>query len=178
MGQYYYVYTKRNGKEKVYNRTVDGEYTMAKLMEHSWWLNPFVNTICYKIHNKPTQIAWVGDYVEPDEFEPLDRVWGDKAKTYGVTEAQVVLHRKYLVNHTQKQYVDCSDYYKRCVIEDGWCIHPLPILTVIGNGRGGGDYRAKYGKEYVGVWANDEISVENVKPDGYEEIKPTFREDW
>lgn len=178
MGQYYMVYTKRNGREKVYDRFVDNQYTMAKLMEHSWWRNPFVNTMCYKIHHKPTQVAWVGDYVEKEEFEPYERVWGDDAKSYGVTEAQVVLDEKYLVNHTKKEYVDCNAYYERSVTKDKWCVHPLPLLTVIGNGRGGGDYRSENGKEFVGTWCNDLISVEEEEPKTYKEISPTFKEEW
>ena len=30
--------------------------------------------------------------------------------------------------------LDGNSYYKRCVFDGGWCIHPLPLLTVIGNG--------------------------------------------
>lgn len=42
MGQYYYAVIEINEQKVVYDRKVDGEYTPAKLTEHSWWLNPFV----------------------------------------------------------------------------------------------------------------------------------------
>lgn len=57
----------------------------------------------------------------------------------------------------------------------GWRIHPLPLLTAIGNGLGGGDY---YGinTDDVGTWAWNEISVEDEPPVEYTEVKYTFRE--
>ena len=53
MGQYYNILMKEENKNTVvYNRDliVNGkkEYTFAKLMEHSWWLNPMVNAITEK----------------------------------------------------------------------------------------------------------------------------------
>ena len=177
MGQYYRVYLERNGKAKVFNGFVDGEYTMAKLMEHSWWDNYFVNTICHEIHHNPARIAWVGDYAE--EFEFYNKVW--KSNGFGVKEAQVVLGGKFLVNHTKKEYINCTTYYDRSsekYFGDNYdCIHPLPLLTVIGNGRGGGDYRG-INMEYVGRWCMDAISIENNQPEEYTEISPTFIERW
>jgi hypothetical protein len=53
---------------------------------------------------------------------------------------------------------------------DGWRIHPLPLLTCEGNGRGGGDYRGE--SDLVGRWSRDLISVEPVlaELEGYKEI--------
>ena len=53
MGQYYKVITRRNGKDKMYNRDVNGEYTVAKIMEHSWWLNDFCRAFAETIVDKP-----------------------------------------------------------------------------------------------------------------------------
>ena len=62
---------------------------------------------------------------------------------------------RYIVNHTKKEYVD-----KDIVPEDkeGWKVHPLPLLTCEGNGRGGGDYRLW--NEFIGYWSRDKISIE------------------
>ena len=40
MGQYFMpILGNAFGTDcKVFNRSVDGEYTFAKLMEHSWWV--------------------------------------------------------------------------------------------------------------------------------------------
>ena len=100
MGQYYKVIVRRNGKDKVYNRDVDGNYTMAKLMEHSWWLNPMVNAITEKIYyaDKPVQVIWMGDYAtdfiqKGETFNGLTyndickyhkRCWGEKSKKKAV----------------------------------------------------------------------------------------------
>lgn len=175
MGQYYRVITEdsviNNHKRTVYNRDVDGEYTMAKLMEHSWWENPFVNTICTEIYQSPKKVAWVGDYA--NEFELFDEVWDSEG--VGVKENQTKLNGKYLCNHTLGEYVDCNDYYAHA-LRDGWCVHPLPILTCIGNGGGGGDYYSKADRDLVGRWNWHIVSVENSAPDGYEKLECCFVE--
>ena len=75
---------------------------------------------------------------------------------------------KYLINHDKKQFVDKSKSPKD---SDGWQIHPLPLLTCEGNGRGGGDYRGE--SPLIGMWARNKISVATKKsdiPKGFEEI--------
>ena len=74
MGQYYRaIIQKQNGITTAYNRYLirDGkeEYTFAKLMEHSWWYNEFVNAVCLEIYKeqKPVRIAWVGDCADDVE---------------------------------------------------------------------------------------------------------------
>jgi hypothetical protein len=79
---------------------------------------------------------------------------------------------KYLVNHTKKEFVDKS----KVPNVDGWRAHPLPLLTCEGNEEGNGDYYSEDGKEFIGVWSRDLISVESIKPKGYTEIKPDFKE--
>ena len=181
MGQYYKVLVRKDkdSKWQLFNRSVDGEYTMAKLTEHSWWYNPFVNTICHMIHFKPKQVAWVGDYADDisakgiDTRELHEKAWG-KANGRSVTEAQISLFGKYLVNHDKKEYVDCTEYYDNSVTEGDWCLHPLPILTAVGNGQGGGDYHGR-SMDMVGRWTCDRISVENAAPkEGYRSILPVF----
>ena len=64
MGQYYYAVIEINEQKVVYDRKVDGEYTPAKLTEHSWWRNPFVCSLTKLLYENltPCRIAWVGDY--------------------------------------------------------------------------------------------------------------------
>ena len=47
-------------------------------------------------------------------------------------------------------------------------IHPLPLLTVEGNGRGGGDLGQP--PSWVGSWSRDVISVEEGVPEGFEQL--------
>jgi hypothetical protein len=48
-------------------------------------------------------------------------------------------------------------------------MHPLPILTCEGNGRGGGDFHK--GDPLVGKWARNRVTVANRKPKGYTELE-------
>lgn len=172
MGQYYRVVLKQNGKTVVYNRDVDGKYTMAKLMEHSWWENPLLKAIGKKLYKKKGRLAWVGDYAEDAELEKIhmkvEDVWGSEdreVKGQGLRSVSFMFDNKYLCNHTKKKYIDLKAYYTECV-NDGWCINPLSLLCAIGNGKGGGDYRG-IGDNLVGDWAWDEISIEDTSPDDY-----------
>lgn len=173
MGQYYNVYYLDENGVTVYDRSVDGEYTMAKLTEHSWWRNPFMSAMCKKIYHHPAEIAWVGDY---SDFEHYEEVWGENAKLQGVHESDFTLDGKYLVNHSKKEYLDGTKYFVECAEKEDdenneevkWCLHPLSLLTATGNGRGGGDYHG-INKNFVGIWCMDELSIEDHIPSGYEE---------
>ena len=86
-----------------------------------------------------------------------------------------------MINHTKKEYVDTA----KCPVTDTWTdpqtkiehefkVHPLPLLTCEGNGRGGGDFRVE--NKYTGTWARDVISVSNKAPKNFVEINPDFKE--
>ena len=176
MGQYYTpMIEDKNGERTIFSRQIAGsnDYNSAKLTEHSWWENPFVNTVCTMIYKTPHKVAWVGDYA--DEFE-LYKEAMDSDKEVDVVENQTELDGKYLVNHTKKEYINCDNYKTKAITEDGWCIHPLPLLTCVGNGKGGGDYFSAVGAESVGSWCWDIVSVEDKIPDGYEELDSYFKE--
>jgi hypothetical protein len=75
------------------------------------------------------------------------------------------LTAKYLVNHDKKEFVNKTKTPKD---GNGWKIHPLPLLTCEGNGRGGGDFHINTEKkqgnvELIGTWARDRISVVSTK---------------
>ncbi len=200
MGQYYRAMVKKqNGRIVVYNRDVirDGkpQYMVAKLTEHSWWLNDFVNAVCLDLYNskETRRIAWIGDYASTyldcndlKQFNGLNkqkinrmtkRCWD--CKGIAVPATDFTLDGLFLVNHTKKRYIDCSEYYKHNVTSDEWCIHPLPILTCIGNGLGGGDFNSPTDdstEDYIGAWTWDEISIADKSTNGYIEIAPVFKE--
>lgn len=166
--------------EIAYNREVDGKYTMAKLTEHSWWYNPFVSSITKLLYKNPCKVAWIGDYSKTECTEEINPIlfefaWGDEVEKHSIHQDEMYLDGKYLVNHTIEAYLDCDKYKARCNNND-WILHPLPLLTAVGNGLGGGDY---YGvnKDQVGGWAWCTISVEDDIPVGYKELEYIFRED-
>ena len=204
MGQYFRAITQNENGTKVYNRYViengQREYMVAKLTEHSWISNAFVEAVCKDIYEyaKPTRVSWVGDYA--DEFLSCEGI-----ETFnGLNQEQIedLVHKcwdvdgedveipnftikgKYLINHTKQIYLDCEAYYKRSVVRQydlDWCLHPLPLLTCIGNGLGGGDYRSPSGDstfDEVGAWTWDEITIEDYAPKGYTETEITFKESY
>lgn len=180
MGQYYNVVIKNKNTIIAYNREVDGKYTMAKLTEHSWWYNPFVSSITKLLYKNPCQVAWIGDYSQTEYTEEINPIlfefaWGDEVEKHSIHQDEMYLDGKYLVNHTIEAYLDCDKYKARCNNND-WILHPLSLLTAVGNGLGGGDY---YGinKDQIGGWAWHTISVEDDIPVGYEELEYIFKED-
>ena len=181
MGQYFRSVTKQDGIITVYNGDVNNRYTMAKLMEHSWWENDLLKAIGNKFYKKKGQLMWVGDYTDDGELEKLtknevtnDYVWGDN-KGVGIKKSGFAFDNKYLCNHTKKLYVNLKTYYDRSLNDDGWCINPLSLLTAVGNGRGGGDYWG-INQRFVGKWAWDVISIEDTIPEKYKEFPIWFAE--
>jgi hypothetical protein len=176
MGQYYRPVLKVNDTIHIFNRDIDGEYTMAKLTEHSWWPNPMVNAVVSRLYKTKGKLAWVGDYTEDEEL-PEDLVVSDvwETKGEGLTSVDFTLDNKFIVNWDRKEYISANDY-KEDSNSEGWVLHPLPLLTAIGNGRGGGDYKGRnFG--YCGFWTWDTISIEDTIPQGFVEMKITFKED-
>jgi hypothetical protein len=146
-----------------------------KLMEHSYQGNNFVSTFEKQLsrtgeHYK-SRVVWAGDYA--DEEPDLKIIKEGKeydANLYSLCDKKNKIKPKvsetdtyqYILNHTKKEFVDKN---KVPEIKDweGAKIHPLPLLTCEGNGRGGGDFRGDE-KGIVGSWARDVISVEKTNP--------------
>lgn len=130
-------------------------------------------------------------YTEFKQVRETD-AWGGTKKVYKEVEvpsnceAPVVLpttkSHPFLVSHDLKEFVD-----KRKVpaVAYYWtqgrkqAIHPLPLLTSEGNGRGGGDFNTDgYGDRshpsgdfsLIGRWARGHIQVTDTKPEGYAEL--------
>ena len=209
MGQYYRaVVCNKNGRNS-YVFSSDGG---LKLMESNAYFGcAILETVMVWLLGAQRRVAWVGDYASDCEYtNKVKRESWYKKAGWGIGNrsgsckdgiACIDIHdvdytdesftKGYLVNHTKHEFVDLRDYCSR-VGEDnyGWRIHPLPLLTVIGNGLGGGDYRG-CNQHDVGRWAGDVISYVLEKPNTsrygivngrydaleyYSEIKPVFDE--
>ena len=172
MGQYF----KPVSVDKMQSLYSHDYGNLSKLMEHSYIGNDFVKVAEYLLSPKGQwhmhSFVWAGDYAdnEIDKDNNLFMLTEDKElKIKNIPQENI---GNFIVNHTQKQYVDKSI----CPTdEEGWCVHPLPLLTADGNGRGGGDYRLH--NVWVGSWAKDVISVEKEAPEDYTEIVPNFKMD-
>lgn len=178
MGQYYRPVLEQDNKITVYNRDVDGKYTMAKLCEHSWWENPLMSAISEKLYMKKGRLLWCGDYAEDIEILlptglKVSDIWDCDGEEVNYSNFRI--DGLFLCNHDKKQFISMEEYFKNSVDDDGWCLHPLSLLTAVGNQRGGGDY---YGidNDYVGNWFWDLISFEPKQPEDYEKITVTFKD--
>ena len=172
----------------VFDRSVDGKYTLAKLMEHSWWKNSFVNAFSAQIYKCKSRVCWVGDYAdEPDDFKfannsafyvpNYNEVWGDNVNLLTSHHTNFTLDGKFLLNHDRKEYLDLDEYKKLSKDREGWTIHPLPLLTAVGNDRGGGDFHeGNVGYEFVGIWAWQLISIADIVPKNFKPVTIIFKE--
>jgi hypothetical protein len=201
MGQYYKpVFLSENNKPIASVSCYDFG-SGAKLMEHSWMLNPFVRFVENQLMIQAQKIVWAGDYADNEDPKTLSKeeikphvnndseYWNEKKllaegiNLYSLAENVsklthdetipkgkskydynfkkiAPLKAKYLINYDKKEFVDKSKTPKD---NDGWRIHPLPLLTCEGNGRGGGDFRGE--SELIGRWSRDKIGVVTRKAD-------------
>jgi hypothetical protein len=148
-----------------------------KLMEHSYILNPFVNTFEYQLTKNgmfyKSRVVWAGDYADNEQgldinLYRITNDFPDKNLTTKLRNEDIKSTNDYpyIINHSKKLFVDKQKHTS---------IHPLPLLTAEGNGRGGGDYRGSK-IELIGTWARDVLSVEKEKPTDYEELVCNFAE--
>ncbi|MBR6012264.1 MAG: hypothetical protein IK062_00600 [Selenomonadaceae bacterium] len=191
MGQYYRVILGNTiGTAcKVFDRSVDGEYIGAKLMEHSWWKNDFVNAFAEKLYLHKKRVCWVGDYAnEPEDFNfdfevvvnipSYQEVWGENVKLCGVKKSDFTLDNKFLLNYTTKEFIDLNEYKEKSMDKQGWIIHPLPLLTAVGNDRGGGDFhKGNIGFKNVGIWAWNLISISDKVSKSFKKFDLVYKEE-
>ena len=199
MGQYYYPTILREKNKRFYSEEfypLDYDNGL-KLTEHSYCGNHFVETIMAQLLNKPGRLAWLGDYHEvgdfaelnPDLPEIIEKRFNEHYKCFtlpgyeGYCNGKHVRHYskpeevkerqgRFILNHDKKCYIDMAEYEKdnlTCAEGDDWHFHPIPLLTAVGNGRGGGDFSG-IGEEDVGCWAGDLLEVRNARPSGYENV--------
>jgi hypothetical protein len=173
MGQYYKGVILKDNKKTIEASVESWDFNCgSKLMEHSWIENPFVKSFETLIHNKPKRVVWSGDYA--DECKGLKTNVYTRANDVKKVKPEYqlsILDSLFIINHTKKQYVSKLELPS----VDGWRIHPLPLLTCEGNGRGGGDFRKE--SDLVGSWARDVISVSDVEPTNYKKIIFDLKED-
>lgn len=204
MGQYYRpLMIHEDGVEKsAYSHSFDNG---LKLMEHSWIGNNFVNAVLHEIEDNPTRVAWLGDYADSavedgcnlgegfittigDFLAHYNSVWGEYRSIQDIPSdtPQFKLDMDhtdcYLVNATKRCYIDLEKYVKQNSVSglygssETWCINPLPLLTCLGNGMGGGDYRGEIGIGDVGTWAFDKIYITYLRPGNMEAVEYCFKE--
>jgi hypothetical protein len=170
MGQYYRAILLDKEKQNVIGWVSPYQYDSgSKLMEHSWMKNNFVKSFENMIYKNPMPVTWCGDYADAvdgsAEGDNFYSICEDKTNLTPTTELDEH-NSRYIINHDTEEYVDKTTVPTD---KDGWQIHPLPLLTCEGNGRGGGDFRGY--SELVGSWSRNLISVSEELPEGYTELE-------
>lgn len=180
MGQYFraVVLAPKTNKTEIKASFISWDYESGdKQMEHAWRKNPYVMTVeSHFIKGGELYmhaLVWAGDYAgnEPNKDDNLYHLAREMARK-GKCRKLPTTYR-YVVNHTKRQFVD-----KDAVpVNNGWQIHPLPLLTAEGNEDAGGEYHSDYPDHHlIEVWARDIISIEETSPEGYSELKVRFIE--
>lgn len=206
MGQYYNLMIgSKNGKQRKTFMPFEGwgelmEFSWFGEKENT----PLaLGKVLYK---KPHRLATIGDYTSNEDYKFPDislkverpqkkEAWpeadnaGEKVKKLNkVAYYEFCDFDKFLVNHDTKEYLDMKRYIKNAIMEmddrsfSGLMVsraipHPLTLLTVVGNGRGWGDFiKDCKGSEDVGKWAWNLLSYEDVPPKDYKEVHFCFLE--
>jgi hypothetical protein len=134
-------------------------------MEHSYLGTIGVGTFEWELtpegRHHMSRVAWCGDYadVEPGLGKNLHLICNERNDLMIAPTAVTLGDHPFLVNHTKRQFVDKNKVPKGL---GGFQLHPLPLLTCEGNGRGGGDFHGE--SALIGSWARDVISVEKTAP--------------
>jgi hypothetical protein len=165
-------------------------------MEHSYVGNGFVNVVESLIAEGGAwhgdRIVWAGDYADPEKGKTkrfkdhdgtmkthkcnlFDLIDEDIKKEMKLKPEVTNKHYRYIINNDTKEFVDTKKVPLTDVYTDDkgkewpFQIHPLPILTCEGNGRGGGDLHKE--DPLVGAWARQRVTVSNLLPKAHEGFK-------
>ncbi len=172
MGQYYKAISlDAQNFLLAHDHAGNGGFNGVKLMEHSYIGNPLTAAVENLIQEGGAwyghRIVWGGDYADP-EPNTGNEDFPDGYPLYFLITDKLVLPKekqkrngrlRYLINLDKKEFVDM---YKVPKFNDGYRIHPLPLLTCEGNGRGGGDFHK--GDILIGTWARNRVTIQPKKP--------------
>lgn len=186
MGQYYIaILLGHEGEAREFIRCWLESYSFgggAKLMEHAFIGNGFMEAVERLLSPLgpfwKSRLVWAGDYADSEPGYVVETNLHRAAYDEEEEKRQVVSGDYlpedyiYVVNHTKKQYFIKDEVQ---LVNNMFRIHPLPILTAEGNGRGGGDYRGT-NQHLVGSWARNVISVEKEVPKTYQKLICEFSE--
>ena len=151
----------------------------AKLMEHSYVGNSLCKNVAFHMVKTPKRLVWCGDYADEvvgdkNYFDLCDK--STKINSVGGDALDDTLNANTIyINHDKKEWFDLTKQVTPACSDWDGKVHPLPLLTADGNGRGGGDYDGAL-MDMVGRWKGDLIEVSDEVPADYSEIEPWFTE--
>lgn len=196
MGQYYRIavgdltYVRINTMRYVNSENAEEDASVYnKMMEHAYIGNPLTDAATNFLYNSGSEtgkwhkVMWCGDYAHDSEIRSLTEgsvgygdIWrGEPFEEFIFPKCgKFDFSGKYFVNHLRKLYVPFDRAMEENSAGGRWRINPVPILTSLGNGRGGGDYFGS-NMELVGSWCWEPVEVTDCVPKGYSELEATFR---
>ena len=181
MGQYYMASLV---DEKSNIKTLNPhEYDNGmKLMEHSYIGNNYMAAVMNEMNETPYRVYWLGDYADIKDFKNKTHKLYAKDRKKIWEEDRYRVHPEgnwnwgeisYLINIDDKLYIKLKKYNP-----NAWNVHPLSLLTAIGNGKGGGDYFAELNNDKVGEWAGKKLMITKNHPNKkYTEVFFKFKKD-
>jgi hypothetical protein len=155
-------------------------------MEHSYLRNRFVMSVSSLLceeggfwssgsSDPGVCLAWAGDYAD-EEPGSENNLYGASRDCPDLATVGGIRMSKYpfLLNHDKKLFVSIASFQKDHFENDQLGdrlgdrlgdLHPLPILTVEGNGRGGGDLPLTHPwASIAGTWARNLLSLSDSRP--------------
>jgi hypothetical protein len=150
----------------------------AKLIEHSAFGSTITTAAMHLLAGawSNNRIVWAGDYADDEAcYRNLNIDSGDNLYSRTTRHLKRIKRSqnvpRYLINHDR---CECIDLFAIVHHPERLTLHPLPLLTADGNGRGGGDYRGN--DHRIGLWARDRLAASNRRPDKYAVVDGTFIE--
>lgn len=126
--------------------------------------NGFVTNVSSLLRGAGACVVWAGDYAdnEPDTGTNLSHACRD-GPWLPIEDGVRMSAFPFLLNHDKRLFVEIP---WRLAGPASRPLHPLPVLTAEGNGRGNGDLHADHSwSPFVGTWARDLVSVATEKPE-------------
>ena len=205
MGQYYIPLLIDNEGKILKLRSYDFN-NGAKLTEHSWIGNEFVNAVLHLITDNPMKVVWMGDYSKDVEDTFAIRAGGIEkfrecyhkawVKTKDYSESFIkreffkgvdlydILNMEnasgYLINHTKRTFVDLKQYIT--ANKFAWC-NPEdvwcihPLPLLTACGNGlGSGDYSGINEDILGCWAFSLIEFSYLRPANYKRVRYRFKE--
>ncbi len=177
-GQYYKVVIIGDTKDVIHVWLDPYDYGEGyHLMQHTYLNTLFLGAIEFLISPEgkyhKSRIIWAGDY---GNLYP--RLYNNTKLNPPVYDTRSY---RYIVNHSQKKYVDKypdgnSGKIQPAMFGSDYKIHPLPLLVVDNIDGSKGSYKGN-NKNLLGTWSGDIISVEIEPPKDYIELECNFQLD-
>lgn len=186
MGQYYHAYIENDKDYHVFScpgtlKLMEHSWlkndmvcaVMAEILDNPSkvaWIGDYANepTDSFGLSRKKYAEVYNRAWPWPNDTSHTTAL--DWQRTLSDSEFQLIedLSHAFIVNKTKKCFLSLDAYakaYKEVVQEELsektdriWIVHPLPLYTACGNGRGSGDFHSSNNTDsVVGTWAFDTI---------------------